>query len=439
MLYSQYCGGRHIAAQNKALVAERITMSASAVICELNPLHSGHAYLLSNMREAIGPDGCIISIQSGAFVQRGTPAIADPYVRAEMALAAGADLVLELPFPWSAASAESFAAAGVRLAHALGAETLTFGSETGDLSLLSAAAKAVSDPRLPETYATLCRRGMGTTAAYREALRTHLPADIPTNFPASNDLLGIAYLCALDRLCAEGADSSCLPFPRVILRRGAAYREETLTEDAFPSATALRSLIHAAAEDPLALATILEGTMPTPCLDILLRAVEAGDAPCREDSLLSAAHVLFRLGSPDDLARFAELGGGLAAHLVGCARSSGTASDFFAAARTKQYTDARLRRALLFALMGVTDTDLSAAPSYTVLLGATPRGRAYLAGRRKACATIPVVTKPADAPLGRQRTLAERTDALFTLCMPVPRPVGALFRRSPVIVSGDAP
>lgn len=408
-------------------------MKASAVICELNPLHSGHAYLLADMRSAVGPTGCVICIQSGAFVQRGTPAVADPYVRAEMALAAGADLVLELPFPWSAASAEAFATAGVYIAHALGVDTLTFGSETGDLARLTAAAKAASSPPLPETYATLCHSGMGTTAAYREALRTHMSMEIPDDFPSSNDLLGIAYLRALEHLRNESEGASTVPTPRVVLRRGAAYREATLTADSYPSATALRGLIHAAAEDPVALASILDGTMPAPCLDILLRAVETDGAPCREDALLSAAQVLFRLSSPDHLAGFAELGGGLAAHLVSSALESATASDFFATARTKQYTDARLRRGMLFALAGVTAEDLSATPEYTVLLGATPRGRAYLAERRKAATALPIVTKPADAPLGRQRELSERADALFTLCMSTPRPAGTLFRRSPVI------
>ena len=80
-------------------------MDATGVICEFNPFHNGHGYLLSRMREQVGEDGCVICLMSGRFVQRGEAALADPYLRAEMALAGGADLVLELPFPWSAGSA----------------------------------------------------------------------------------------------------------------------------------------------------------------------------------------------------------------------------------------------------------------------------------------------------------------------------------------------
>ena len=102
-------------------------MGISGVICEFNPFHNGHAYLLSRMREAVGGEGCVICLMSGRFVQRGEAAVADPYLRGRMALAGGADLVLELPFPWSASGAEHFATAGVRVLSRLSVDTLTFG------------------------------------------------------------------------------------------------------------------------------------------------------------------------------------------------------------------------------------------------------------------------------------------------------------------------
>ena len=140
-------------------------MHTTGVICELNPFHGGHAYLLSCMREEAGDEGLVVCLMSGRFVQRGEAAVADPYLRAKTALAGGADLVLELPFPWSAGSAEHFAAAGVTLLARLGVDCITFGSECGDPNLLSAAAKAPSAPGFGEVYATLCRKGAGTAAA----------------------------------------------------------------------------------------------------------------------------------------------------------------------------------------------------------------------------------------------------------------------------------
>ncbi len=412
-------------------------MRTSGVICEFNPFHNGHAYLLSRMREEVGEDGWVICLMSGRFVQRGETAMADPYLRARMALAGGADLVLELPFPWSAGSAEHFAAAGVRILSRLGVDTLTFGSECGDHRLLSQAAEIVSDPTFGETFATLCRMGVGTTAAYTEAMRRMADtADqaFPKGFPSSNDLLGIAYLRALKQVKGESGHA---PAASVVTRMGAGYREDVLTEGAFPSATALRVLLREAACDPVTLEAMLDGTMPAESLAALLETIRRGDAPLESERLMPLYHAFYRLKTPTDLAHFAEWGGGLAGHICRHARESATAESFFESLSTKQYTDARLRRALLFGAVRVTEGDLRAAPAYTTLLAANRRGCAYLKAwqktNRDAEDSFTVVTKPADAPEGRQRELGELADGLFTLCFPAPRGAGEMYRRGPWI------
>ena len=75
-------------------------MKRVGIICECNPFHDGHAYLIRQARAA-GADA-VIAVMSGCFVQRGEAAVADPYLRAEALLAGGADAVLELPFPYAA-------------------------------------------------------------------------------------------------------------------------------------------------------------------------------------------------------------------------------------------------------------------------------------------------------------------------------------------------
>lgn len=75
-------------------------MTVAGIICEFNPLHSGHAYLMARLRQQ-GADA-VVCAMSGNFVQRGEPALVNKLSRAEMAVACGADLVLELPprGPW---------------------------------------------------------------------------------------------------------------------------------------------------------------------------------------------------------------------------------------------------------------------------------------------------------------------------------------------------
>ncbi len=105
-------------------------MRVAGIIAEYNPLHNGHVYHLQQTRQSTACD-YIMVVMSGDYVQRGEPAIADKFVRAQWALEAGADLVLELPVACAIASAERFAAGGVRVLAGTGVlDALCFGSET---------------------------------------------------------------------------------------------------------------------------------------------------------------------------------------------------------------------------------------------------------------------------------------------------------------------
>ena len=111
-------------------------MKTAGIIAEYNPFHTGHKYQIDHVKGTLSADYVVIAM-SGDFVQRGTPALLSKYVRAEMALRAGADLVLELPVSCATASAELFARSGVQLLDGLGVvETLCFGSECGDTEIL---------------------------------------------------------------------------------------------------------------------------------------------------------------------------------------------------------------------------------------------------------------------------------------------------------------
>ena len=301
---------------------------------------------------------------------------------------------------------------------------------------LAAAAEAVDSPDFKSTYADVCNGGTGTAAAYAEALRRICASALPEGFPSSNDLLGIAYLSALRREAARGNRA---PIPYVVTRMGAGYREDMLTDGAYPSATALRAIIRETACDPVTLEAILDGTMPEDALTVFLDGIQRGDAPLDGDRLIPFYHALYRLKTAEELEHLAEWGGGLGGHVCRHAGNTANGADFFKALRTKYYTDARLRRALLFGAAGVTDGDLRATPTYTTLLAANERGCAYLKEWRKANKDasdgFAIVTKPADAPKGRQRELTERADALFTLCYPTPMSAGALVTRSPFIAT----
>lgn len=63
----------------------------TGIICEFNPFHSGHKYLIDSIKS----DGAVICVMSGNFVQRGEFAIYDKFKRCDKALENGADIVIE--------------------------------------------------------------------------------------------------------------------------------------------------------------------------------------------------------------------------------------------------------------------------------------------------------------------------------------------------------
>ena len=106
-------------------------MKHIGLIAEFNPLHTGHAYILQKIRDRYGSEAVITVIISGAFVQRGEPALFDKFDRAAFALTCGADTVFELPAAYALSHADDFASGAVRLAASLGIDTLVCGSEKG--------------------------------------------------------------------------------------------------------------------------------------------------------------------------------------------------------------------------------------------------------------------------------------------------------------------
>lgn len=147
-------------------------MRVAGIIAEYNPFHNGHAYHLRKAREEIGAEYVVI-VLSAPFTQRGEPAIVDKWARARMALACGADLVLELPFAYAAQSAEWFARGGVAILERTGIVTdLCFGMETSDLAPLAGIARAAANEtgQFKRALKRSLREGLSFPAARAEAL-----------------------------------------------------------------------------------------------------------------------------------------------------------------------------------------------------------------------------------------------------------------------------
>ncbi|MDO4167555.1 MAG: nucleotidyltransferase family protein [Eubacteriales bacterium] len=160
-------------------------MKTVGIIAEYNPFHRGHEYQIRQIRKQTGAEHVII-VMSGDFVQRGTPAWTDKFLRTEMALAGGADLVFELPVHFSTASAEGFAQGGVSLLDSLGfVDGICFGSECGNLEALSQIAHflVAQDARIHTKIQNRLAEGYTYPAARAEILSDAFP-DLLRQIPA---------------------------------------------------------------------------------------------------------------------------------------------------------------------------------------------------------------------------------------------------------------
>ena len=246
---------------------EKLLMRTVGIIAEYNPFHSGHEYHLKEAKKRAGADYAVI-VMSPDFVQRGTPAVFDKYTRAEMALRAGADLVLELPACYACGSAEFFAEGAVALLDRLGVvDALCFGSEAEEAEVFSESkntevSSLSESPDIytfsefentqtslfaraadfllnePESYRKhlqgLLRAGKTFPQARAQALQAEDPA-LAVLLGTPNNVLGVEYCKSLQKF-----SSAIRPLP--IRRKGNGYDSTSLSGD-FCSATALRQAL----------------------------------------------------------------------------------------------------------------------------------------------------------------------------------------------------
>ena len=391
-------------------------MRSVGIVCECNPLHGGHQYLIQQARQS-GADA-IVCVMSGYFPQRGEAAVADPHTRAHALILGGADAVVELPFPFSCAGAEFFASAGVEILNRLGVEELWFGSECGDLALLERAAALADSSPFQEQYAQTAGQKEGTAQAFFDLLQEQLGLSAPFS---SNDALGIAYLRAIRKQSASLR-------PHTVKRVGSGYREESATSGSYPSAMAVRKRIFekgvAAADDLLSPDT----------LRLLQEAEKNGTALA--DLKNAERWILGHLRLSSAERNVAELTGGLLPRLLSAAEKATSYEELLSLAATKKYPLSRLRRGILYVLCDVAPEDLRTSPAYTRLLAANRVGCQFLAEQRKSL-QIPVVTRNASLPqtaeAKRQAEWERRACAMYTLCLPAPKSPEALLKKNPII------
>ena len=389
-------------------------MKIYAVICEYNPFHLGHAYQLSEMKR----QGAVVAVMSGSFTQRGDAAVLSKYDRAEIAIRSGADLVLELPFPYSSAPAEIFGRAGVRIADGLGCvDVLCFGSETGDISSLLLLTDRLQSDDFRKVLSVYLEKNR--TQSYRTAVGRVYRDFYGKDFPAdgSNDILSLAYLSALRSFHSDIT-------PIALMRKGENYNGGG---EGFASATTIRSLIKSADWEAVF------RSAPKETAERLLIASKEGNL-ADSDQIFPLFAALVRTREQESLTDLYDIPHDLAVRIWKYGREARNMEEFLALAVSKNDSPSRVRRTMLSVLMNVKKINVGDVP-YTTVLAANEKGREILSKLRKT-ASIPIITKPADAKrfgedVARAAALSANADAVWELLCNTPRAGNTMMREKP--------
>jgi len=361
---------------------------------------------MEQVRRQLGSDTALVCCMSGNFVQRGDFAVMNKHARAESALRCGADLVVELPLAWAAASAETFARGGVQLLCDTGIVThLAFGSECGCIEELSAAADVLLAPDFQSLLQEKLSAGVSYPVARRRAAEERM-GRMAALLDEPNNILGIEYLKAL-----KLENSSVIPV--TVRRCGTGHDAREAAETA--SSSYLRETLRHGGQPESAY-------MPPAALEILRREMQAGRAPVFSDTCQRAILARLRSMKEEDFAAYDGGGEGLYHRFYQLSRRAVSLDELLADVKTKRYPYAALRRMLLRIYLQTDGREIPSRPPYLRLLGTNARGRELLR-RMKDTAKIPVLTKPADVRLLSEQARrvfaceARATD-LYTLAYP---------------------
>lgn len=213
-------------------------MKAVGLVTEYNPFHNGHLYHLNKAMDLTGAD-ISVAVMSGDFVQRGEPAVLDKYTRASMALNSGVNLVVELPVNYAVSSAESFAAGALKVLDYIKADSIAFGSESGNIERLSKLAHILCDNEdtLYKEISKYTANGISYAAARQKVVEKLTDKDTAAMLTSSNNILAVEYLKAIIK-------NNYAIKPYTIKRQGDDYNDTDIRSD-YASATALRGNLKA--------------------------------------------------------------------------------------------------------------------------------------------------------------------------------------------------
>ncbi|MBC6308427.1 nucleotidyltransferase [Listeria sp. FSL L7-1582] len=339
-------------------------MKATGIIVEYNPFHNGHLLHLQEAKKQTQAD-VIIAVMSGSFLQRGEPALLPKWERAQMAVDAGVDLVIELPFHFATQQAAIFANGAVEILGALGVQSIFFGSESGDANAFSSAAKLMTEQSA--LFKASMRRFLDNKAnSYATAWNAafhELAPDLTLDLAQPNNILGFHYALAI---AEQGKEIEIA----TMARQNAAYHDTNPTHHSIASATAIRTML-------------LDNNwkkvrqyVPDTTLHLLQKFRETHSFVSWDDFWPLLKYQLITAPATQ-LQIIRGVSEGIENRLQQAALHATSFDEFLAVSTAKRYSKSRIKRTTLQILAQQTETTIP-TQNYIRLLGMSAIGQQYL-------------------------------------------------------------
>lgn len=337
-----------------------------AVVSEYNPFHNGHLKHLAYSKQLTKADFSI-AIITGNFVQRGDTSLIDKWTKAEMALKAGFDIVIELPTIYAISSAENFAEGAIKILNNLGiVDYLSFGSELGEISPLNDLANLLY--KEPKELSVLINQYVKTGISYPKAREMALMQFLGNsqkhkqalNHP--NNILGIEYLKALKKYRS--------PIRPITIKREYSEHNSATIKKGIASSTAIRTLLQKKKN--------IHTLVPFETYELLENCIEEGKiVPSLAVFEKEIIYTLRRM-TLSEIANLPDVSEGLENRIKMAANNYNHIDELINNINTKRFTQSRIQRILLYALLNISQKDMNQsrkATPYVRVLGFNKHGK----------------------------------------------------------------
>ena len=357
-----------------------------AIISEYNPFHLGHLYHLNESKKKVKPD-YTIAIMSGNYMQRGEPAMFDKWTRTEIAINNGVDLVIELPLFYSISSAENFAAGAIKILKNLKMQTyLSFGSECGDITILD----EISDVLInePPEYKSMLKNRLDSGDSFPKAREKSLLMYLnnirrfANVLSEPNNILGIEYIKAIKLQKAK--------IDALTIKREGSIHNNLILDGKFASGSAIRHAISANDEE-------FKKYLPKASYKLLKEKIDKNEFVYGLSDYEQAIIYKLRTMSTDEIKMLPDVSEGLENKIKKAAETCGTMDELINKIKSKRYTQTRINRILLYALLGITKQDIEdffKVGPYIRVLGVNEKGKELISILSKKNKKLNIITSP---------------------------------------------